>query len=321
VSHEERISRLRDSGVLTREQAERLTASLSDKPRPVAAHPRPARQYFIWTLAVVLVLLALYSAVGTDTHTQEPQIQDVRTSLNQPQEIGDMGKSLTGGMSVALFAGIPLLALLIWLILLFNGLVSREEEVLETWAQVESNYQRRADLIPNMVETVAKYMRFEQKTLTEVVAERSTAMAEPETLSEQDATAFRSSVEEITEAQEDSAALLKDIKGAPQNEAQLEKLAAAQQALGASMHRFLALSESYPVLRSAEQMTTLQAELEGSENRINVARMRFNEAASEFNAAIRRMPATLVASMGGFKRKAYFQADEGAGKAVKVQFE
>jgi LemA protein len=319
VDHEDRISRLRDSGVLTRAQAERLTASLSDKPRAGAVNPRPARQYLIWTLAVVVVLLALYSAFGTDT--QEPQIQDVRTSLNQPQEIGDMGKSLTGGVSVALFAGIPLLALLIWLTLLYNGLVSREEEVLETWAQVESNYQRRADLIPNMVETVAKYMRFEQKTLTEVVAERSTAMAEPETLSEQDAAAFRSSVEEITEAQEDSAALLEDIKGAPQNEAQLEKLSAAQQALGASMHRFLALSESYPVLRSAEQMTTLQAELEGSENRINVARMRFNEAASEFNAAIRRMPATLVASMGGFKRKAYFQADEGAGKAAKVQFE
>lgn len=319
MGYEDRIARLRNQGVPTQAQAERLTGSLGGKPRQETVHRRPSRLHLVWILLALLVLLTRSIAVGTDP--QVPQIQEVRTSLNQPQEIGNMGKSLTGGLSVALFVGIPLLALLIWFTTLYNGLVSREEGVLEAWAQVESNYQRRADLIPNILETVAKYMRFEQETLTAVVNERASVMTGQESFREQDAAAFRASVEEIGKAQEDSSAVMKDIKGAPQDEAQLERLYAAQQALGASMHRILALSENYPVLRSADQMLTLQAELEGSENRINVARMRFNEAAAEFNASIRRMPTSLVASLGDFKRKAYFQADEGAGKTVKVQFD
>lgn len=319
MGYEDRIARLREQGVLTRAQAERLADSLSKSPREHRANRLPPRKYLIGVAVAVLLALSLYVGVGTDSET--PQIQDVRTTLNQPQEVGDMGKTLTGGVSVALFTGIPLLGLLIWFTTIYNGLVSREEEVQEAWAQVESNYQRRADLIPNILETVAKYMRFEQETLTAVVGERASVMTGREPFRDQDAAEFRDRVEEISKAQEDSSSLMKDIKGAPQDEAQLERLYAAQQTLGASMHRILALAESYPVLRSADQMLTLQAELEGSENRINVARMRFNEAAAEFNAAIRRMPATLVASMGDFKRKAYFQADTGANKAVKVQFE
>lgn len=232
-----------------------------------------------------------------------------------------MGKTLTGGLSAALFLGVPLLALLIWLTLTYNGLVNREEAVLEAWAQVESNYQRRADLIPNMLETVAKYMRFEKDTLTAVTAERAEAMAGRDAFSDQDAATFRAAVEDMSKAQEDSAALMQGIEGAPQDETELAKLHAAEQRLGASMHRLLALSENYPVLRSADQMLALQAELEGSENRINVARMRFNEAAADFNASMRRMPASLVASTGGFKRKAYFQADAGTNQAVQVSFE
>ena len=319
MDYEERIARLREQGVLTQAQAERLARSLSEKPPEEPVYRRPAGRSLLWTLVAVILGLALYLAVGTDS--EPTQIQDVRTTLNQPQEIGDMGKALTGGVSVALFTGIPLLALLIWFTWLYNGLVSREEEVLKAWAQVESNYQRRADLIPNILETVAKYMRFEKETLTGVVGERAEAMVGRESFGDQDAAAFRAAVEEISKAQGDSAAVMKGIVGAPQDEAQLERLYAAQQTLGASMHRILALSENYPVLRSADQMLTLQAELEGSENRINVARMRFNEAAAEFNASIRRMPASLVASTGGFKRKAYFQADSGANKAVQVEFE
>jgi LemA protein len=319
VDYEERIARLREQGVVTQAQAECLCQSSGDKPPQEPMRRLPAHQYLLWALVAVLVVLALYVSVGTGPETS--QVQEVRTSLNLPREIGDMGRSLTGGVSVALFAGIPLLALLIWLTVLYNGLVSREEDVLEAWAQVESNYQRRADLIPNILETVAKYLRFEQETLTEVVGKRAVAVTGQESLRERDAAAFRASVDEINKAQEDSSAAMEGIEGAPQDEAQLERLYAAQQALGASMHRILALSENYPTLRSADQMLALQAELEGSENRINVARMRFNEAASEFNASIRRMPATLVAAMGGFKRKAYFQADTGARKAVKVEFE
>jgi LemA protein len=319
MAYEERIARLQEQGVLTQAQAERLANSLSEKPREERDSRRPAGQYLLWTVVTGLLLLALYAAVGTDSGP--PQIQDVRTTLNQPQEIGDMGKALTGGLSVALFVGIPLLALLIWFTWIYNSLVSREEEVLKAWAQVESNYQRRADLIPNILETVQKYMRFEKETLAGVVGERAKAMTGRESFGEQDAAAFRATVEEISKAQEASAAEMKGIVGAPQDEAQLARLYAAQQQLGSAMHRILAISENYPVLRSADQMLTLQAELEGSENRINVARMRFNEAAAEFNASMRRMPASLVASTGGFTRKAYFQADTGTNKAVKLEFE
>jgi LemA protein len=320
MAYEERIARLLEQGVLTQVQAERLAKSLSETPREEETDSRRfAGRYLFWTLIAVLLLLALYIAVGTDS--EPPQIQDVRTSLNQPQEIGDMGKALTGGVSVALFVGIPLLALLIWFTWIYNGLVSREEAVLKAWAQVESNYQRRADLIPNILEAVQKYMHFEKETLTAVVGERAQAMAGRESFGERDAAAFRARVDEISKAQEDSAQAMKGIVGAPQDDTQLARLYAAQQKLGSAMHRILALSENYPVLRSADQMLALQAELEGSENRINVARMRFNEAAAEFNASMRRMPASLVASTGGFKRKAYFQADTGANKAVQVEFE
>ena len=193
--------------------------------------------------------------------------------------------------------------------------------MFESWAQGESNQQRRADLIPNILETVARYMRFEHKTLVDVVGERSDAIAGKEAFSREDEEKFHQSIESLTLAQKRSSEALQNIHGAPQDEAQLAQLDQAQQTLGASMHRILALAESYPVLRSAEQMQTLQAELEGSENRINVARMRFNETASAFNAAIRRMPASLVASLGGFKRKAYFEADDGADKVVPVVFD
>jgi LemA protein len=311
--------RLRELGIITQAQAERLADSLLGA-RPVEVKsPSSAKRYLFWTVAAILLLAALSIGIGPDS--DPTQIQDIRTSLNEPREIGDMGKTLTSGVSAALFLGIPLLVLLIWLTWIYNGLVNREEAVLRSWAQVESNYQRRADLIPNMLETVAKYMRFEKETLTAVVGERTSGMAGRATFSAQDAAAFRATVEDMSKAQEDSAAVMNDIKGTPQDDDQLDKLHAAEQRLGSSMHRLLALSENYPVLRSADQMLALQAELEGSENRINIARMRFNEAAADFNASIRRMPASLVASTGGFKRKAYFQADAGTSKAVEVKFE
>ena len=324
MRYEDRIARMREQGVLTQEQAERLSRSLGQAPpADESGSPKQRRLWLVAAvlsaLAAVFVMLSLMSP-SPEIAGSAVQIQDVRTSLNQPEEIGEMSNSLNSGLSVALFIIIPLLLLLVWFIWLYNGLVSKEEEVFESWAQVESNYQRRSELIPNMIETVSKYMRFEQQTLTAVVDKRSEAMA-PGGFSEEDAASFASTVEEISKRQEASSEMLKGIKDAPQSESELESLHAAQQALGASMHRILALAENYPVLRSADQMLTLQAELEGSENRINIARMRFNEAASEFNAAIRRMPASLVASMGGFRRKAYFQADEGADKHVKVKFE
>jgi LemA protein len=313
-----------ERGVLTKEQAARLSESLVYNPKAEQSSSRSSRPLalLVATVAIVTVVIAIWLTMSpapdmTDTTTE---IQRVQTVLNQPQEIGTMGKAITGGLSVALFILIPLLLLLIWVIYLYNGLVEKEEAVFKSWAQVESNYQRRADLIPNMLETVSKYMSFEKETLTTVVAERSQGIS-PETFSEEDQVTFEAAMDKLSKARETSTRAMQAIDSAPDNEAELERLHAAENVIGTSMHRIMALAENYPVLRSADQMLTLQAELEGSENRINVARIRFNEAASEFNAGIRQMPASLIASMGGFKRKAYFQADDGTDKAVQIKFD
>jgi LemA protein len=217
---------------------------------------------------------------------------------------------MRGGLSAALFLGVPLLLILLWVIWIYNSLVSGEERVFEAWAQVEATYQRRTDLIPNVVEAVSDYMAYERETLGAVTGQRTGGGEAVE--------ALRQAIDEISAAQEESARELGGISGAPLDDNALKRLEEAQAALGASMHRVLALSESYPALRASDQVLTLQAELEGTENRISVARMRFNEAASTFNAAIRRMPASLIASLGNFRRKAYFAADPGADRAPSV---
>lgn len=319
MSYEERLERLHQSGVLSGEQAARLAKSLAGKTAEVATHPRVKG----WIVEIIGMTLIAVAGVAINMYLAPPSthtintIQDVSQALNQPEEIGQMSKTLSGGISLTLFIVVPLMIALTWFVWLYNSLASSEEEVFEAWAQVESNYQRRADLIPNILESVSKYMKFEQETLTGVVRERSEAM----NVDDQTVTQFEEAVEQMTKAQSDSSALMEKIADAPESEEVIEDLYAKQVALGQSMHRILALSENYPSLRSADQMLTLEAELEGSENRINIARMRFNEAASEFNASMRRMPMSMVASLGGFQRKAYFKSDEGANKAVKVNFE
>ncbi len=317
VSYENRIERLRQLGVLSSDQAGRLAKSLARKTVEVSAHPRVRG----WILEAVGMLVIAVTGILINLYIAPPSvpsintIQDVRQALNQPEEIGQMSNTLSSGISLTLFIVVPLILVLTWFVWLYNSLVSSEEKVFEAWAQVESSYQRRADLIPNMLETVSKYMQYEKETLGDVVEKRSEAIAGNAE------TQMRDAIESVTKAQEESSALLQGIERAPESEDALEALYAQQTALGSSMKRLLAVSENYPNLRSADQMLTLQAELEGSENRINVARIRFNEAAAAFNTSMRRMPSSMIASLGGFKRKAYFQSDEGANKAVKLRFE
>ncbi|MEN8133501.1 MAG: LemA family protein, partial [Pseudomonadota bacterium] len=162
MGYEERVARMQERGVLTEEQARRLSDSLEYKPKTEKSRSQSSRQ--IWlilaSLCVVTLVIIVWSVMSSSPETAgiTVEIQDVRTVLNQPQEVGNMGKALTGGLSVALFILIPLLLLLVWVVSLYNGIVEKEETVFESWAQVESNYQRRADLIPNMLETVSKYM-------------------------------------------------------------------------------------------------------------------------------------------------------------------
>jgi LemA protein len=171
----------------------------------------------------------------------------------------------------------------------YNGLVGKQENVGLAWGNVESDYQRRADLIPNLVNTVKGYANFEQQTLTQVIEARASA----------------------TQVKIDA------------NNLTPENLAAFQQAQGglsSALGRLLAVAENYPDLKANQNFLDLQAQLEGTENRINVSRQRFNDAVNTYNTSRRTFPTVIFASLLGFGEKGYFKADEGAQKVPEVKF-
>ncbi|MEH8075121.1 LemA family protein [Gallibacterium anatis] len=171
----------------------------------------------------------------------------------------------------------------------YNGLVQAEEDIDSVWANVESQYQRRADLIPNLVNTVKGQANFEKETLTGVVEARAKA----------------------TQIKIDPANMTAE---------QLAQFQAQQNQVGSALSRLLATVENYPQLKANEGFLTLQTQLEGTENRINVARNNFNEAAKSYNKKIRTFPTKLVAMLFGFNEKPYFKADVGAEKVPVVNF-
>lgn len=171
----------------------------------------------------------------------------------------------------------------------YNKMVKGEETVSTAWADVEAQYQRRADLIPNLVETVKGYAAHEQTTLTRVVEARTQALS------------FNLNVEDLT----------------PEKLAEYQQ---AQQNVGSALGRLIAIAEQYPDLKANQNFLELQTQLEGTENRIAVARTRFNDATKQFNIQIRRFPANLIANLFGFDQKPYFAADEGAQSVPQVSF-
>lgn len=171
----------------------------------------------------------------------------------------------------------------------YNSLVTADEGVGAAWAQVENVYQRRADLIPNLVATVKGYAEHESSTLESVIAARSKATqvtVNPEDLSEEAIAKF--------------------------NEAQGE--------LSSALGRLLMIAENYPDLKANQNFSDLQAQLEGTENRIATERMKFNETARSYNTMVRKFPDNIIASMFGFEKKGYFEAQAGAETAPKVEF-
>ena len=189
--------------------------------------------------------------------------------------------------SIIIIVVIALLA--IWGVTGYNGLVTMDENVSGQWSNVETQYQRRADLIPNLVNTVKGYATHEQSTLEGVVEARSKA------------TQIKVNADDLTP----------------------EKLAEYQEAQGAvtsALGKLLAITENYPDLKANQNFLELQAQLEGTENRINVARTNFNHAAKSSNTATRRFPKNILAGFLGFDKRAYFEAAEGAEQAPQVQF-
>ena len=171
----------------------------------------------------------------------------------------------------------------------YNNMVSMDEGVTAQWSQVENVYQRRTDLIPNLVNTVKGYADFEKETLTQVIEARAKA----------------------TQVTVDPTKL---------DAQSIQKFQEAQTGLSSALGRLMVVMEKYPDLKANQGFLDLQAQLEGTENRITVERQKFNESAQAYNVLIRKFPKSIFAGMFGFEKKAYFEAEKGAEKAPQVQF-
>lgn len=171
----------------------------------------------------------------------------------------------------------------------YNTMVELEENIDAQWAQVENVYQRRADLIPNLVNTVKGYAEHEKETLQAVIEARSKA------------TSINLSADQL-------------------NEQNLQNFQQAQKGLSSALSRLMVVMERYPDLKANQNFRDLQAQLEGTENRIAVERRKFNEATRAYNSYIRKFPRNLIAGMFDFERKPYFEAEEGADEVPEVQF-
>jgi LemA protein len=194
-------------------------------------------------------------------------------------------------MNKKIWIGLGVVALVIfWGIGSRNSMATSDQEVKASWANVQSAYQRRSDLIPNLVKTVQGVANFEKSTLTAVIQARASA----------------------TQVKLDA----KDLS--PEN---MQKYQAAQSSLGGALSRLMVVAENYPQLRATENFSELQAQLEGTENRIKEERDRFNESVKNYNSLIVTFPNSLIASFSGFAEKGFFQAEAGSEKAPEVNFD
>lgn len=197
-----------------------------------------------------------------------------------------MGK----GIGIIVVMAVVVIGAIMWATGIYNNLVGLEENVTQSWSQVENQYQRRADLIPNLVNTVKGVANFEKETYTAV-------------------TEARSKVNQINM----SADMLSDPNA-------LQQFQSAQDGLSGALSRLLVTVENYPQLKANENFMQLQAQLEGTENRISVERKKFNEVVQTYNTTIRRVPASIIAGFMGFVQKQYFTAVAGSDQAPNVEF-
>jgi LemA protein len=188
------------------------------------------------------------------------------------------------GIIIAVILGV----ILIWGWTTYNGFVTKQENMTKAWSQVENVYQRRADLVPNLVALVKNYAEYEQGTLIDITEARAKKAA-----------ATTVNMENYTEND-------------------LQNFQTAQDELGESLNRLIVSVENYPDLKANENYLTLQAQLAGCENRILTERERFNEAAKTYNQSIRKFPSNMIANMFGFEKRAYFEADAGAEKVPET---
>jgi LemA protein len=301
-----------EDGVISAQQAEMLQASLASGDQqggePSGAGRKRHAGLVTWGVVAGIVVGAValvWFAGGTGGGPAE--VQSVAESLNQSDGAGQMNRSILAFFVVALFVAVPAGVGLVS----YNSLVAKEEQVFSAWAQVESTLQRRADLVPRLVESVSRFIQHERETLQGVTEARGGSSGD-----------LAAAIEDLAKAGAASADVLaKGDEAIVETQDMLERLADAQARMGRSIRTLLATAEAYPDLRSSDQFLELQSQLEGTENRINVARLRFNDTAGVYNAAIRSVPGVFIAGLGNFRRKAYFQADEDAGNAAELNFQ
>jgi len=195
------------------------------------------------------------------------------------------------GWGSIIAVGIVVFLIFSWFKGQYNSMVMAEEDVKAAWSQVENVYQRRMDLIPNLVSTVKGYAKHEEEVLTKVVEARSKA----------------GGVLQVSD----------EVLNNPESFARFQK---AQGEISSALQRLLSVSESYPDLKANENFMALQSQLEGTENRIAVERKKYNETCTQYNTTIRVFPASIIANFFGFRQKVYFVAQEGADTAPKVEF-
>jgi len=200
-----------------------------------------------------------------------------------------MKKGCIIGIAIAAFLALIVFILISWGVRIYNQIVPMNEQVATQWSNVETQYQRRADLIPNFVNTVKGAAAFEQETLTQVIEARAKA------------TQVTVDPSNITPAQ-------------------LEQFQAAQGEVSSALARLMVVVERYPELKATQNFRDLQVELEGTENRISVARNNFNDSARVYNTFIRQFPNNIIASFTKFTARPYFEAEEGSERAPQVQF-
>lgn len=193
------------------------------------------------------------------------------------------------GYIILIVIAVVVLSIFLWFKSTYNGMVNMQESVSAQWSNVENQYQRRLDLIPNLVNTVKGYAAHEENTLTDVVNARAKA------------TQMQLNIDQL-------------------DESTLKKLNSVQGELSSALSRLMAISESYPDLKANQNFLDLQAQLEGTENRIAVERRKFNDTARSYNAYIRQFPKNMLAGMFGFTPKPYFEANAGAENTPKVEF-
>jgi LemA protein len=301
------------AGSLTRQQADQMQQSISeinserltlDKRRRTL----PVTMFAVYGAGAILTLVIFGTIIGGG-FAQPDGIQNVSEAINT---VGEVGKMRSSNQTLLLFTsiiGIPVVLIALAIMFIYNGLVTKEEDVLASWAQVESNLQRRADLIPNLVTGIKAYMEHEKDVFSDVTQKRSGGLSE-----------IVDSLEDLSGKGSKLAVLSEKAQDKLSDETFMKAFATEQQQIGRQLNKLMGVVENYPDLKSSDQFIALQAQLEGTENRINVTRMVFNDLVGEYNASIRKIPGSFVAGIGNYKRKAYFQVNEETAKNIELQF-